>query len=83
MATKPWKGAIVAPTNAPRNDPSAPAEGLAIEWIHGYRGFDARSNLVYNATGQMVYPIAGVVVVYDAKEHKQRHFMGHNDDVTW
>lgn len=81
MATKPWKGAIKEPSNKPRINPSAPDERLQLEWIYGYRGYDSRSNVMYNAAGRVVYPVAAVVVVYDPKSHSQEHFFGHNDDV--
>ncbi len=49
--------------------------------MHGYRSFDSRSNLYYNAAGDVVYPVAAVVVVYSSKTKRQRHFLGHNDDI--
>ena len=81
MAVKPWLGAIVAPSKAPKSDPSPPDAHLKLEWVHGYRAFDSRSNLVYNAAGDIVYPAAAVVVVYNVKGRKQRHYTGHNDDI--
>ena len=81
MAVKPWLGAIVAPSKAPKADPSIPDSHLRLEWVHGYRSFDSRSNLVYNGNGDIVYPVAAVVVVYSSKGRRQRHFTGHNDDI--
>ena len=81
MAVKPWLGAIVAPSKAPKADSTPPDSHLKLEWVHGYRAFDSRSNLVYNAVGDIVYPAAAVVVVYTSKGRKQRHFTGHNDDI--
>ena len=60
----------------------APTASLQLEWVHGYGGVkNTANNLFYNAQGDVVYYTAGVGVVYDVKEHKQRHFMGHNDDI--
>lgn len=83
-AVKPWLGAIAhtTPSKAPANNAAAPDKGLALDWVYGYRGFDAFGNLVYNTKGQCVYPIAGVVVVYDAKTHTQSHYLGHNNDIV-
>lgn len=50
---------------------------------YGYRGRDCRSNLYYLPTGEMVYFIAAVVVLYNIEEQQQRHYLGHNDDVKW
>lgn len=42
-----------------------------------------RSNLYILPTGEMVYFVAAVVVLYDPVEGLQRHYLGHNDDVKW
>lgn len=81
MAERPWLGAIVEPSSPPANNPSLPDKRLELEWIHGYRAFDSRSNLVYNTLGQIIYPTAAVCVVYDTNTHKQHHYMGHTDDI--
>ena len=81
MAVKPWLGAIVAPSRPPVNNPSPPDTKLRLEWIHGYRAFDSRSNLVYNTQGNIVYPTAAIVVVYDVSTGKQLHYTGHDDDI--
>lgn len=81
-ACKPFLGAIVAPSGGEqRVDPSAPSRGLALEWVYGYRSFDSKSNVVCNTRSELVYPVAGLVVVYNRAAHKQRHFLGHTDDV--
>jgi len=38
-------------------------------------------NLYYTASGEVVYYIAGVAVVYDKERHLQRHFLEHDDDI--
>jgi len=35
------------------------------------------------STGELVYNMAGVVVIYDINTNKQRHYTEHNDDVKW
>nr|XP_039259121.1 echinoderm microtubule-associated protein-like 2 isoform X2 [Styela clava] len=59
----------------------APDKKLKLDWVYGYRGKDCRSNLYILPTGEMVYFIAAVVILYDPKEGSQRHYLGHNDDV--
>ena len=61
----------------------APAQKLKLEWVYGYRGRDARSNLYLLPTGEMVYFVAAVVVLFNAEEHTQRHYLGHTDDIKW
>ncbi|NXC21353.1 EMAL1 protein, partial [Corythaeola cristata] len=48
---------------------------------YGYRGRDCRSNLYLLPTGETVYFIASVVVLFNVEEQLQRHYTGHNDDV--
>ncbi|CAH2328196.1 echinoderm microtubule-associated -like 1 isoform X2 [Pelobates cultripes] len=58
-----------------------PAKKLKLEWVYGYRGRDCRSNLYLLPTGETVYFIASVVVLYNVEEQLQRHYTGHNDDI--
>lgn len=46
-----------------------------------YRGKDCRSNLYLLPTGEIVYFVAGVVVLFNVEEQCQRHYTGHTDDV--
>jgi len=78
---QPWLGQIAPPTRPPPFVASPPSRQLALEWVHGYRAFDSRSNLVYNAAGDIVYPVAGLVVVYRPSLRQQKYFRGHTDDV--
>ncbi|XP_042903128.1 echinoderm microtubule-associated protein-like 2 isoform X5 [Parasteatoda tepidariorum] len=58
-----------------------PSQRLKLEWVYGYRGRDCRSNLYFLPTGEMVYFIASVVVLYNVEDQIQRHYMGHTDDI--
>uniref|UniRef100_A0A182RKT3 WD_REPEATS_REGION domain-containing protein n=1 Tax=Anopheles funestus TaxID=62324 RepID=A0A182RKT3_ANOFN len=59
----------------------APNRRLRLDWAYGYRGKDCRSNLYQLPTGEMVYFVAAVVILYNMDEHTQRHYLGHTDDV--
>lgn len=50
---------------------------------YGYRGRDCRNNLYYLPTGEIIYFIAGVVILHNVEENTQRHYTGHTDDVKW
>ena len=50
---------------------------------YGYRGRDARCNVYLLPTGETVYFVAAVVVLYNADEQMQRHYIGHTDDIKW
>ncbi|KAG5448106.1 Echinoderm microtubule-associated protein-like 1 [Clonorchis sinensis] len=60
----------------------APDETLKLEWVYGYRGRDCRNNLFYLPTGEIIYFVAAVVVLYNIEEQCQRHYLEHTDDVT-
>ena len=62
-------------------DKTAPKSQLRLEWVYGYRGHQCRNNLYYTGNKEIVYFVAGVGIVYNFKEHKQRFFLGHNDDI--
>ncbi len=53
----------------------------SLEWVCGYRGHQCRNNLFYTATGEVVYFVAGVGVVYNVADKKQRFYLGHSDDI--
>ena len=46
-----------------------------------YRGFDCRNNLFYSQTGEVVYHVAAVAIVYNRLQHSQRFYLGHDDDI--
>lgn len=54
-----------------------------IHYRHGYRGIDSRRNLWVLPTGEIMYYVASVVVLYDRDEDSQRHYIGHTEDVQW
>ncbi|XP_045150033.1 echinoderm microtubule-associated protein-like 6 [Echinops telfairi] len=62
-------------------DRTAPGGRLRLEWVYGYRGHQCRNNLYYTAGKEVVYFVAGVGVVYNTREHSQKFFLGHNDDI--
>lgn len=60
---------------------AAPKSQLRLEWVYGYRGHQCRNNLAYTSSRELVYFAAGVGIVYNVREHKQRFFLGHDDDI--
>ncbi|XP_061084049.1 echinoderm microtubule-associated protein-like 6 isoform X3 [Conger conger] len=58
-----------------------PEEGLRLQFVHGYRGYDCRNNLFYTQAGEVVYHVAAVAVVYNRQQHSQRFYLGHDDDI--
>lgn len=64
-------------------DNSPPDRRLVLDWVHGYRGIDARKNLWVLPSGELMYYVAAVVVLYDRDEEQQRHYIGHTEDIMW
>uniref|UniRef100_A0A8C9SB44 EMAP like 3 n=1 Tax=Scleropages formosus TaxID=113540 RepID=A0A8C9SB44_SCLFO len=58
-----------------------PAEKLELDWVYGYRGRDCRANLYLLPSGEAVYFIACVVVLYHVDRRTQRHYLKHTDCV--
>ncbi|XP_013399114.1 echinoderm microtubule-associated protein-like 2 isoform X2 [Lingula anatina] len=59
----------------------APEETLKLEWVYGYRGKDCRSNMFYLPSGELVYHMAAVAVLYNVQTKTQRHYLDHTDDI--
>ncbi|XP_052737703.1 echinoderm microtubule-associated protein-like CG42247 isoform X2 [Bicyclus anynana] len=62
-------------------DSSPPDKKMQLEWVYGYRGADSRRNLWVLPTGELLYYVAAVAVMYDRDEESQRHYMGHTEDI--
>ncbi|KAI4900979.1 hypothetical protein NFI96_011882 [Prochilodus magdalenae] len=58
-----------------------PSEKLELDWVYGYRGRDCRGNLYMLPSGEAVYFIACVVVLYHVTKQTQRHYRKHTDCV--
>eukprot|EP00074_Homo_sapiens_P071146 XP_011524996.1 echinoderm microtubule-associated protein-like 2 isoform X1 [Homo sapiens] len=71
----------LAPTYSLDTRSELPSCRLKLEWVYGYRGRDCRANLYLLPTGEIVYFVASVAVLYSVEEQRQRHYLGHNDDI--
>ncbi|KAJ8266155.1 hypothetical protein GJAV_G00126560 [Gymnothorax javanicus] len=58
-----------------------PSEKLELDWVYGYRGRDCRANLYLLPSGEAVFFIACVVVLYHINKRTQRHYLKHTDCV--
>uniref|UniRef100_A0A8C2YIE2 EMAP like 2 n=1 Tax=Chinchilla lanigera TaxID=34839 RepID=A0A8C2YIE2_CHILA len=71
----------LAPTYSLDTRSELPPCRLKLDWVYGYRGRDCRANLYLLPTGEIVYFVASVAVLYSVEEQRQRHYLGHNDDI--
>jgi hypothetical protein len=68
----------------PEDPLEKPPLEFQLEWVYGYRGqIDGHGNpnLYYLPTGEIVYYVAAVVVLYNLESHTQRHYTGHTNDI--
>ncbi|XP_043269813.1 echinoderm microtubule-associated protein-like CG42247 [Venturia canescens] len=70
------------PSHLPPVDNSPPEKKLQLEWVYGYRGTDTRRNLWVLPSGELLYYVAAVAVLFDREENAQRHYIGHTEDIT-
>ena len=45
LASRPWAGAISAPSAAPRPDTRRPLEKIDVEWVYGFRSLNSCNNV--------------------------------------
>lgn len=71
-------------------DNSKPNSNLALEWVHGYRGFDCRNNVRYVTQNgsQVAFTAAGLSIIQDnnisrnKNLNRTQHYFGeHSDDI--
>ena len=55
---------------------------LDITYVYGYRSYDTRDNLRYNAQGEVVYHTAACGIVLNKNKNTMRVSTAHNDDIT-
>jgi len=44
---------------------------------------DSKKNLWVLPTGEVLYYVAAVAILYDKDEESQRHYTGHTEDIVW
>lgn len=50
---------------------------------YGYRGNDCRSNIFSLSSGEIIYFIGTVVVIFTKETHKQKHYKEHTQEIRW
>jgi hypothetical protein len=62
---KLWKSSVVEPSiKISEHAGSSTAVDFQLRWIHGFRCYDSRNNVLYTASGSIVYNAASLAVVY-------------------
>lgn len=54
---------------------------LKLDWVYSFEGQDYRANLNLLPTGEVIYSVALVAILYRVEEERQRHYLGHNGDI--
>jgi hypothetical protein len=72
MATKPWIGAVIEPTNHNPPNPSPPTVKYSIEYVYGYKCEDSRQNVFFTSNGKSIaYPSAALGVILDFDDYRE------------
>ena len=50
---------------------------------YGYHGKDCYNNLHILPSGEMLYFVSTMAVIYNKAANTQRHYTGHADDIKW
>ncbi|KAL3228161.1 hypothetical protein MRX96_004073 [Rhipicephalus microplus] len=50
-------------------------------WIHGYQGNGSFNNLHVIRSGEILYNVAALAVLFNRSKHQQRFYMGHSMDI--
>ncbi|CAF4973882.1 unnamed protein product, partial [Rotaria socialis] len=58
-----------------------PDQGLTLDFVFGYRGYDCRDNVFSLKTGEIVYHVAALGIVLNAEQNVQRFYNCHTDDI--
>ena len=80
---QPINGGNLYQLKSPLEENKSAHPKMKLEWVYGYRGKDARSNLYLLPTGELIYFVASVVVLFNPELNKQRHYLGHTEEVKW
>lgn len=83
VTIKGLKRTFYPPIHHAPQDNSPPDKRLALSWVYGYRGYDSKKNLWVLPSGELLYFVAAVAVLYDRDEDSQRHYIGHTEDIQW
>lgn len=76
-----WHSAITPPSDIQDEDPAPPKMAPKVDFVHGFRSGDVRSNIHYNADGHVVYSASTYGIVFDRDSQQQFIYEGHDSAV--
>eukprot|EP00054_Salpingoeca_dolichothecata_P013448 m.75103 g.75103 ORF g.75103 m.75103 type:complete len:757 (-) comp20486_c0_seq1:26-2296(-) len=65
----------------PEDGPPQPDKTLSLSFVYGYQGIRSRSNLFDLATGELVYLVDAIAVLFHVEEHTQRFYTEHTEEI--
>lgn len=68
-------------TSLEKKNSNRPSKRLELEWVHGYNCRHLGKSLYLLLTGELLYTVTAVAVLYHRGRHKQRHYLGHTEDI--
>lgn len=81
----PWKSAVALLTPVEFSEVAlrkeSPNATMHPEWIYGYQSEQCKCNLYYTNSGDVIYNVSRYAITYSIKNHDQKIFSGHSDDI--
>ncbi|KAL5020042.1 hypothetical protein ScPMuIL_002934 [Solemya velum] len=56
-------------------------DNLELHWIYGYRGNDCRRNIHILHSGELIYFMSSIAIIYNRDKHSQRHYTEHTQSI--
>ena len=75
---KPWVASMVEPSDPPPSNSDVPDRKLQLVYCHGVDTQNTRNAILYNAKHEIMYPNAGLAVLYNKEDHQQKFYKGHD-----
>ena len=72
---------VYPPTTGYYENTRAPAQKLELDWVFGYRGHDVDRNLWLLDSGEMLFFVGAMGILYDRLVDSQRVYEEHNEDI--
>ncbi len=70
------------PSDGYRKILAKPKGNLVLDWVYGCRGgLDVAKNLWILKSGELVYFVSNVVVIYNRLKETQKHYTGHTEEI--
>jgi len=82
VTSRPWVNSIVAPSDPPPPNLTAPKVTLELAHVFGLQVDHTRGSVVFNNRGDIVFPTSRYICVYNKKRNMQIMYTGHSTEIS-